>query len=308
MEASGAGYQDIGYQKIGTRLIASLQQNAFRVFDLQALVYEPFGGGAAAVADAVLAAGAAGAAAHVAIESEEGGIAPDVLKAVVVEIACLKFWSLEEGAGVDLAFGTDAAGGGGRAAHIESGQLVAKGVEVEERIGGQHIGMRAEPVGKCFILFACGVQFIPNLLASTGGAQAGDAQFSIETGGNLIQAIQFGETIARQDAVDGQAELLCRQQFQAAHGPCEDALAANAIVGAGGAAVQADLKIDGVELCQAARAFRRNQRAIGADAHHKLALAAAFERLPDTGIEKGFAAAKVYLKDLHLGQFVHQRQ
>ncbi len=173
-------------------------------------MHEPFGGGAAAVADAVLAAGAAGAAAHVAIESEEGGIAPDVLKAVVVEIACLKFWSLEEGAGVDLAFGTDAAGGGGRAAHIESGQLVAKGVEVEERIGGQHIRMRAEPISKFFILFTCRVQFVPHLLTSPRGAQACDAQFGIETGGNLIQAVQFGETVARQDAVDGQAELLRR--------------------------------------------------------------------------------------------------
>ena len=99
-------------------------------------MYEPFGGGAAAVTDTVLAAATAGATAHIAIEREKGGTAPDVLKAMIVEIACLKFWSLEEGAGVDLAFGADAAGGGGRAAHVESGQLVAKSVQVEERVGG----------------------------------------------------------------------------------------------------------------------------------------------------------------------------
>ena len=117
-------------------------------------MHEPFGGGAAAVTDAVLAAAATGAAAHVAIEGEEGGIAPDVLKAVIVEVACLEFWGLEEGAGVDLAFGADAAGGGGRAAHVETGQLVAEGVKVEERIGGQHVGVCAEPIGKRFVLFA----------------------------------------------------------------------------------------------------------------------------------------------------------
>ena len=138
-------------------MLASLQQDAFGVFDLQALVDEPFGGRAAAVTDAVLPAAATGAAAHVAIECKEGGTAPDVLELVIVEIAGLKFWGLEEGAGVDLAFGTDAAGGGGRATHIESGQFVAKSVEVEERIGGQHVGMRAEPIGKVFILFACRV-------------------------------------------------------------------------------------------------------------------------------------------------------
>src|ERR1700730_9882985 len=109
-------------------------------------MYEPFGSGAAAVADTVLTAGATGAAAHVAIECEEGGTAPDVLKAMIVKIARLKFWGLEEGAGVDLAFGTDTAGSGGRATHVESGQLVAKGVEVKERIGGQHVGVCAEPV------------------------------------------------------------------------------------------------------------------------------------------------------------------
>src|SRR5579859_7230451 len=163
-------------------MFSSLQQNAFGVFDVQALMHKPLGGGAAAVTDAILPAAATGAAAHVAIEGEKGGIAPDVLKAVIVEVACLEFRGLEEGAGVDLAFGTDAAGGGGRAAHVESGQLIAKCVEMKERVGGQHVGMRAEPVSKGFVLFARRMQFVPHLLAATGGAQASDAQLCIETG------------------------------------------------------------------------------------------------------------------------------
>ena len=57
-------------------------------------MYEPLGGGAAAVTDAVLAAATAGATTHVAIEGKEGGVALDVLKAVIVQTASLEFGRL----------------------------------------------------------------------------------------------------------------------------------------------------------------------------------------------------------------------
>ncbi len=284
------------------------QQHTFRVPDLQAAVDEPLGGGAAAVTGVVLAAAAAGAAAHVAIEGEEGRAAPDVLETVLVQVARLEFGGLEEGAGVDLAFGTDAAGGGGSAAHVEARQLVAEGVEVEERVGGQHVGMLSKPVGEGAVLLARGVQFSPYILPAARGAQARHAQFGVEAGGNLVEAVQFGEAVARQDAVDGQAQVFGGQAFQAAHGALEDALAPDTVVGGGSATVKADLEIDRIERGQAAGAFLRDERAICADAHHQAALLAAFQHLPDAGIDKRLPSAKVDLKDLHLGQLVHQRQ
>ena len=88
------------------------------------------------MAGSVLPTACTGTAAHGAIEAKGGGVAPYLLEAVLVQVARLKFGSLEEGAGIDFAFGADTAGGSGGATDIESGQLLAEGVEVEERIGG----------------------------------------------------------------------------------------------------------------------------------------------------------------------------
>jgi len=51
---------------------------------------------------------------------------------VLVQVARLKFWSLEESAGINFTFRADTAGGSSCAAHIESRQLIAEGVEVKE--------------------------------------------------------------------------------------------------------------------------------------------------------------------------------
>src|SRR5579883_2550103 len=54
-------------------------------------------------------------------------------------MARFKLWSLEESAGIDLALGTDAARCGRGSTDIQSCQLVAEGVKMEERIGCQHV-------------------------------------------------------------------------------------------------------------------------------------------------------------------------
>src|SRR5579875_2719865 len=164
-------------------------QYAFGVTDAQLLMHEPFGSGAAAVTDVVLTTAGAGTTAHLTIVIEEARLLPDFAEALCVQVACLELWSLEEGTRVDLAFGTDTAGRGCRTTGIQSGQLVSEGVEVKERIGGKHVGMRTEPDGKFAVLLLCRVQVFPHIAASTGGTQAGDAQFCAEAGGNLIEPI-----------------------------------------------------------------------------------------------------------------------
>src|SRR5215472_13623882 len=119
--------------------------------------------------------------------------------------------------------------------------------------------MRGEPVRKCAVLLAGRVQLAPHVLASSRGTQARHPQFSIETRGNLIELIQFIEAVTSQDAVDGQAEMLRRQQFEAAHGTFENALATYAVIGLRRASIQADLKIDGFQLGQPASPILRNQ-------------------------------------------------
>src|SRR5258706_12376110 len=106
--------------------------------------------------------------------------------------------------------------------------------------------MGSKPVRKFAVLLAGWMQFAPHILASTRGAQARHPQFGIETRGNLIEPIQFLEAVTSQDAVDGQAEIFCRQQFQTTHGPFEDAFATYAVISLRRTPVQADLKIDGL--------------------------------------------------------------
>ena len=95
-------------------------------------MYKPFCGGTTTVADVVLAAPGARSATHVAIEGEKRRAIPDLLEAVLMQIASLEFWGLEEGAGIHFTFGTDAAGSCRGSAHIKSSEFIAKGVEMEK--------------------------------------------------------------------------------------------------------------------------------------------------------------------------------
>jgi len=134
METVGTGYsqEESGVSMFVNLLSITLYQHAFRVFDLQVLVDEPFSGRAATMTDAVLSAAGASSSAHIAVEGEESRMLPDVFEAVLVEIARFKFRCLEEGTRIDFAFGADAAGSCGSSAHIEARQFVAKGVQMEE--------------------------------------------------------------------------------------------------------------------------------------------------------------------------------
>ena len=84
------------------------------------------------MADAILTTTEAGTSTHVAIEVKERRVTPDFFEAVVMQITRLKFGSLEEGARINLALGTDAAGGSCGPAHVKTWQLVAKSVQVEK--------------------------------------------------------------------------------------------------------------------------------------------------------------------------------
>src|SRR5579863_2755479 len=103
---------------------------------------------------------------------------------MLVQIARLKFGCLEEGTGIDFSFGADAAGSSRCAADIQSRQFVAKGVEMEERIGGQHVWVKLEPIGKLAVLLTGRMQIVPYILPAPGRTQARNAQFRIKTCGD----------------------------------------------------------------------------------------------------------------------------
>lgn len=104
-------------------------------------MHKPLGRGTATVTDSILSAASTGTAAHVAIIVKGERIAPNIFEALRVQVASFKFLSLEEGTGIDFPLWANAAGCGSRSAGVQARQFVAKGVEVKERVCGQHVGM-----------------------------------------------------------------------------------------------------------------------------------------------------------------------
>src|SRR5215472_12673318 len=98
----------------------SILQHTFGVFEVQFVMYEPFCGRTAAMAHVVLSTRGAGAATHLTVVVEEGRVLPDLPKALRMQVTGLKFGRLEESAGIDLAFWTDAAGSGCRTTHVKA--------------------------------------------------------------------------------------------------------------------------------------------------------------------------------------------
>ena len=130
-------------------------------------MHKPFCRRTTTVANIVLAASRTGPTAHIAIETKKRRVLPDLPEAMFMQIASLEFRCLEKGARIHFTFGTDAAGSGRCPTHIESGQFVAEGIEVEKRIGGQYVWMDREPVCEFAILLTGWMQFTPYVLASS---------------------------------------------------------------------------------------------------------------------------------------------
>src|SRR2546429_6333234 len=97
---------------------------------------------------AVLPTAATRPAPHLAIIIEEERVLPDLSKALPVHISGLEFGRLKESARIDFSLWTNAAGSCCSSAHIKSGQLIAKSIEMKERISCQNIGMASQPVGE----------------------------------------------------------------------------------------------------------------------------------------------------------------
>ena len=82
--------------------------------------------------DIVLTTTGAGTSTHVAVEAKRRRVTPDLLETLVVQVPCLKFGCLEEGAGIDLTFRANTASGSRGTTYIKTRQFVAKGIEVEK--------------------------------------------------------------------------------------------------------------------------------------------------------------------------------
>src|SRR6266849_1269277 len=106
---------------ISSRLVyLTSLQDTLGVFDAQLLMHKPLGSRAAPMADIVLSTTGTGSSTHLSIEVKESGVLPDLLEAVYVQIARLKFWSLEEGTWIDLTLWTNTTRGRCRSTHIET--------------------------------------------------------------------------------------------------------------------------------------------------------------------------------------------
>src|SRR6266849_3657067 len=229
---------------------------------------------------------------------------PYLLEALLVQVARLKFRCLEEGAGIDLPFGTDAACSRRSTTDIQPRQLIAKGVKVEKRVSRQYIGMRPKPIRKLAILFTGRMQRAPDILPPSRRAQARDTQFGAKTRSNFVETVQFIEAIRCQNAIHGQAMVLGSKQFQPTQRPLENTLAAYAVICLRRTTIQADLKVKRLKLLEATRTLLCYQRPIGANAHHQATITTPFKHLPDARVDERLTTAKVNLEDLHLCQLI----
>src|SRR5260370_38211132 len=100
------------------------------------------------------------------------------------------------------------------------------------------------------------MQIFPNILPASRRAQTSHTQPRIEARGDLVEAIQFIEAIARQYTVHRQAMVLCRKQFQAAQRTLEDAFPPYSIVRLLCPTLQAYLEIESVKLLGATDPLR----------------------------------------------------
>src|SRR5690606_23946148 len=215
-----------------------------------------------------------------------------------------------ERAGVDVADRVDQAHHSAGAAQVEAGQgAFAEGVEVEEGVAGQHVlPVVEQPAVDLPLLFGGGVQLVPPVRASTGGAQSGDLQLGVVGVVDLLELVQLVLVLAGHDHRD--LEAAHAGGGQVVHGPQRRAVGAGAadrVVHLCCGPVQGDLDVDVVGGGEPAGPFRSDPDAAGGELDAYVAGDGVVEEFPEVGADGGFAAIHVDVEDLHAGQLVEDR-
>ena len=275
---------------------------------------EELGGHASALAGVVGAAGRARAGAGGLAElGEQLGLAPHVREAArVADVAGQELVVDDERAGVDIADGVDEAHDPPSAAQVQPRQvrvtgLGGEGVEVEERIAGEHVGVVEDPAEHLALLRVGEAQVVVAVDAATRRAQAGDAQLGAVVIGQRLELVELVDVVAGAD--DRDLEVLEADVAQVPHGLERlgvGALATDGVVDVGGHAVEADLDVEVGQLDQALGGGAVEVGAVGGELHAHAVGDGVLDDLEEVATEHGLATADVHVEDLQRRQLVDQ--
>ena len=101
---------------------------------------------------------------------------------------------------VDVADRIDQAHHSTCSAHVEPGQRITEGIQVEERVSGQNVlAMREEPFVDLALLGVGRMKFVPCIGTSTRGAKASDAQLGSIGIGKPFELVELRDVVASHD-------------------------------------------------------------------------------------------------------------
>ncbi len=214
-----------------------------------------------------------------------------------------------ERAGVDVTHRVDQAHHPARATHVQPGQRLTEGRQVEERVAGEHtVAVAQQPFVEFALLFGQRVQLVPHIRAASGRTQPGQPQGGAVAVGDLPELVELGDIVpGRHHRQLGILESGRRKVFQRPDGHVVGAGAAHRVVDGGIGAVERDLHVHIVAGGQPRGDLRRDPDAVGGELDSHLVRGGVIDQLPEVRPHSRFAAADIDVEDLHALELVDER-
>src|SRR5690606_28604001 len=212
-----------------------------------------------------------------------------------------------ERAGVDVADRVDQAHNAARTAQIQPGKRGrAQRVEVEERVAGQHVlTVAQQPLVQLSLLLLGRVQLVPDVRATSGRPQPGDAQLGIEVVGDAFELVELVDVVPGHHHADLEAgESGLGEVLHGTPRGVARSVTAHRVVDLGRGAVQRHLDVHVVHGGQLPCALLADAHAVGGELHPDLVVDGVFQQLPEVRAHGRFTAADVDVEDLHALQLV----
>ena len=214
-----------------------------------------------------------------------------------------------ERAGVHVADRVDQAHDAPGAAHVEAGERLAEGVEMEERVAREDVGpVGEEPAVDLALLLVRRAQLGPAVRAATGRPQSGDAQLRAVRIGESLELVELPNVVAGHHDRDlewpepGVPERVHRPACRRVR-----PTAPHGVVRGGVDPVEADLHVEVVHRRQPGRGRRIEERAVGGELDADAMVDRVRDEFEEVTADHRLASADVDVEHLQLAQLVEHR-
>ena len=211
-----------------------------------------------------------------------------------------------EGAGIDVADRVDQADDPPGAAHVEPGQRLTEGVEVEERVAGKYLrSVGEEPAVDLHLLIARRPQLGPRVGPAARRPQPGDAQLRAVGVRQRLELVELVDVVAGH--YHGDLERPEPGVAQRVHRPPRGGVrtaTAHRVIRRGIDAVEADLHVEVVHRRQAVGGGGVEERAVGRELDADPVADGVVDELEEVAPDHRLAAADVDVEHLQPLQLV----